>query len=151
METESIIVTAFRPEHWEEVRAIYSEGIATGQATFETDTPNWDSWNAGRLNVGRRIAQQGGRFVGWAALSPVSDRCAYKGVAEVSGYVGNEHRGQGVGAVLLGALIEESEKHDIWTLQAGVFPENVASVRLHKRCGFREVGVRERLGRLDGR
>jgi len=144
-------VTAFRPEHWEQVRAIYSDGIATGEATFETETPSWESWDAGHLRVARLVAQQGSQIVGWAALSPVSDRCVYGGVAEVSVYVGDQHRGRGAGAVLLEALIEESEKNGFWTLQAGVFPENLASVGLHKKRGFREVGVRERLGRLEGR
>lgn len=128
-----------------------NEGIATGEATFETETPSWRSWNSGHMKVARLVAQRGDKIVGWAALSSVSDRCVYEGVAEVSVYVGNDHRGKGVGAVLLGALIVESEKHDMWTLQAGVFPENQASIRLHKKLGFREVGVRERLGRLKGR
>jgi L-amino acid N-acyltransferase YncA len=148
---EPIIVTAFRAEHWEEVRGIYAEGIATGHATFETEAPNWESWDAGHLKPARLVARQGDRVLGWAALSPVSDRCAYGGVAEVSVYVGDESRGKGVGAALLHALIEASEEHGIWTLQAGVFPENQSSVRLHTRFGFREVGVRERLGRLNGR
>ena len=143
-------ITVLRPDHWEEVRVIYAEGIATGEATFETETPSWETWDAGHLNEGRLVAREGGQVVGWAALSPVSDRCAYKGVAEVSVYVGAEHQGKGVGGALLEALIEESEKHGIWTLQAGVFPENAASVRLHTRRGFRKVGVRERLGRVDG-
>lgn len=151
MNTESIVVTAFHPEHWDEVRVIYAEGIATGDATFETETPSWEAWNAGHLDAGRLVAQQRGQVVGWAALSSISDRAVYKGVAEVSVYVGGEHRGKGVGAILLGALIEESEKEGLWTLQAGVFPENVASIQLHKKFGFREVGARKRLGRLDGR
>lgn len=151
MDTESIIVTAFRPEHWDAVRTIYSEGIATGEATFETETPSWESWDAGHLDVARLVAEQADQIVGWAALSSVSDRCVYEGVAEVSVYVGEGHRGRGVGTVLLEALIEASERCGIWTLQAGVFPENVGSVRLHERCGFREVGVRKRLGELEGR
>ncbi|TVP54453.1 MAG: N-acetyltransferase family protein [Gemmatimonadales bacterium] len=151
METNSILVSPLLPEHWGRVREIYSEGIATGQATFETEVPDWDSWRTGHGNHPRLVAKQGSQIVGWAALSPVSDRCAYQGVAEVSVYVKSGHRGKGIGAVLLDSLIEESEKYGIWTLQAGVFPENQASIRLHKRVGFREVGVRERLGRLNGR
>lgn len=151
MDTESIAVAGFHPDHWGEVRAVYAEGIATGEATFEIQTPSWEAWDAGHLDVGRLVAQQGNKIVGWAALSAVSDRGVYKGVAEVSVYVGDAHRGKGVGAILLGALIEEAEANGLWTLQAGVFPENVASVELHKKLGFREVGVRERLGRLGGR
>lgn len=136
---------------WPRVRAIYEEGIATGQATFETEVPAWESWNAGHLPHSRIVASAGGELLGWAALSPVSGRCVYGGVAEVSVYVAPEARGRRVGRALLERLIEESEVHGIWTLQAGIFPENAPSVRLHERCGFRRVGVRERLGRLRGR
>lgn len=136
--------------HWEQVRAIYLEGIATGQATFETAAPDWERWDASHLPHSRLVAVAGEEVKGWAALSRVSDRCVYGGVAEVSVYVAASARGSGVGRALLEALVESSERHGIWTLQAGVFPENAASVALHERCGFRRVGRRERIGRMDG-
>ena len=140
-----------RDDDWEQVRAIYLEGIATGDATFETDAPSWEKWDAKHLRECRLVARRGdGRVVGWAALSPVSDRCVYAGVAEVSVYVGADGRGKGTGRALLKALVEASERCGIWTLQAGVFPENIASTRLHLKCGFREVGRRERLGHMNG-
>jgi L-amino acid N-acyltransferase YncA len=147
-------IETMKDEDWEQVRAIYLEGIATGDATFETDAPSWEKWNASHLRECRLVARSGGSssgpVIGWAALSPVSDRCVYAGVAEVSVYVGEEGRGRGTGRALLEALVEASEKRGIWTLQAGVFPENIASVKLHLKCGFREVGRRERLGKRDG-
>ena len=143
-------IDVMRDEDWEQVRAIYLEGIATGHATFETEAPSWERWDAGHLRQPRLAARGGGEILGWAALSPVSKRRAYAGVAEVSVYVGGGGRGRGVGRALLEALVGESETCGIWTLQAGVFPENAASVRLHLRCGFREVGRRERIGRLHG-
>ena len=135
---------------WEQVRAIYLEGIATGQATFETAAPNWETWDASHLRYGRLVARAGERIKGWAALSAVSGRCVYAGVAETSIYVGEDSRGQGIGSALLAALLPISEANGVWTLQAGIFPENVGSVRLHKGFGFREVGVRERIGRMNG-
>ncbi|HEX8189822.1 MAG TPA: GNAT family N-acetyltransferase [Pyrinomonadaceae bacterium] len=140
------------PGHWPEVRAIYLEGLATGDATFETEAPAWERWDVSHLRACRLVAlAAGGRVAGWAALSPVSARNVYAGVAEVSVYVGAAFRGVGVGRSLLSALVRESESEGIWTLQAGIFPENVASVALHKACGFREVGRRERVARLRGR
>lgn len=136
---------------WERVRAIYAAGIATGDATFETAPPDRREWSGSHLERPRLVATLDGEVVGWAALSPVSDRCVYGGVAEVSVYVSGAHRGAGVGRRLLEALVRGSEEAGIWTLQAGIFPENVASVALHERAGFRTVGVRERLGRLEGR
>lgn len=136
---------------WPAVRAIYLEGIATGEATFETAAPDWPAWDRGHLQTCRLIARSQGVPAGWAALSPVSDRCAYAGVAEVSIYVGARARGQGIGKALLCRLIAASEQEGIWTLQAGVFAENDASAALHMACGFRRVGVRRRLGRLAGR
>jgi phosphinothricin acetyltransferase len=135
---------------WREVRAIYEEGMATGNATFETSAPDWETWNVKHLQAGRLVGRLGGCLVGWVALSPVSSRCVYAGVAEVSIYVAASVRGQGVGRALLQAGVEASEEAGIWTLQAGIFPENVASVGLHKSCGFREVGLRSRLGQLAG-
>ena len=147
-------IEELKREHWEQVRAIYLEGLATGQATFETEAPEWDSWDAAHLTFARLVAcsnEEGGEILGWAALSPVSRRRVYEGVAEVSVYVAERARGLGVGGSLLRALVEESERNGVWTLQAGIFPENAASVALHARCGFREVGRRERIGKLDGR
>lgn len=135
---------------WPVVRAIYLEGIATGNATFQTAAPDWEEWDAGHLPHCRLVARQGGEVVGWAALSRVSARSVYAGVAEVSVYVAERTRGQGVGRLLLSGLVEESERHGIWTLQAGIFPENDASVALHQGLGFRVVGVRERLGCMEG-
>lgn len=132
--------------HWEAVRSIYEEGIASGLATFETEAPDWETWDREHTSEPRRVAIEGDRVVGWAALSPVSDRCVYGGVAEVSIYVAGKARGRGVGRTLLADLVRESERKGYWTLQAGVFVRNEASIRLHKACGFREVGVRERLG-----
>ena len=142
---------ALLPSDWDAVRAIYLEGIASGNATFEQEAPPWDRWNAKHLPVGRLVALAEGTIVGWSALSGVSDRCVYAGVAEVSVYVAGAARGQGAGRALLTALVEASEAEGIWTLQAGIFPENSASLALHARCGFRLVGRRERLGRMEGR
>ena len=145
------IVDDMKADDWAGVRSIYLEGIATGVATFETGAPAWEKWDAGHLQKMRLVARDVNDVIlGWAAVSPVSDRCVYGGVAEVSVYVGEGGRGRGVGRVLLQALIEASERNGIWTLQAGVFPENAASIKLHLRCGFREVGRRERIGKLNG-
>lgn len=145
-----IDVVPLEREHWDAVRRIFREGIATGDATFETEAPDWESWDASHLPFARLAGVAGGDVVGWAALSPVTSRCAYGGVAEVSVYVATSHRGKGVGSILLQTLIRESEAGGVWTLQAGIFPENAASLALHRRAGFREVGQRERLGRLHG-
>ncbi len=134
-------------EHWPEVLRIYLEGIATGNATFETE-PSWEKWDSGHLAKCRLIAQQGSKTFGWAAPSPVSSRCVSGGVAEVSVYVAAATRGKGIGKSLLSALIESSENSGLWTLQAGIFPENTASNALHKSFGFREVGRRERIGKM---
>jgi phosphinothricin acetyltransferase len=135
---------------WDQVRRIYLEGIKTGNATFETDAPDWEKWNAGHLHYCRLIAKAGEDVMGWAALSQVSSRRVYAGVAEVSVYVSGNFRGRGIGQALLEALIACSEQHDIWTLQAGILTDNVSSLKLHGRCGFREVGRRERIGKLNG-
>lgn len=146
----SFVIDEMREADWEEVRLIYLEGIATGDATFETEAPSREKWDAGHLSHSRLVARSADVVKGWAALSPVSNRCVYGGVAEVSVYVGKEHRGEGVGRALLEALVSESERNGIWTLQAGIFPENTSSVALHKRCGFREAGRRERIGKMKG-
>ncbi|WP_420617405.1 GNAT family N-acetyltransferase [Candidatus Palauibacter sp.] len=147
----AIEIRRLRSGDWDPVRRIYEEGIATGDATFETESPGWESWDASHLENCRLVAEREGRVVGWAALAPVSGRCVYGGVAEVSVYVGGDARGGGIGLRLLTALVESSERAGLWTLQAGIFPENVASLRIHERAGFRRVGRRERLGRLGGR
>mgnify|MGYP004543199889 CR=1 FL=1 len=138
---------------WPEVRAIYEAGIATGNATFATEAPSWEEWHRGHLAHSRLVAtDEADQVLGWAALSAVSGRCVYGGVAEVSVYVAAAARGRGLGRELLLALITESEAHGMWTLQAGIFPENEPSVRLHEAAGFRLVGRRERIGRMaDGR
>ncbi len=146
----SLVIDEMRAADWERVRAIYAEGIATGEATFETEAPEWEGWDAAHLRSARLVAREGAVIKGWAALSPVSARKVYSGVAEVSVYVGEEFRGEGIGRLLLEALIKISEQVGIWTLQASIFPENLASVRLHLRCGFREVGRRERIAKLRG-
>jgi phosphinothricin acetyltransferase len=137
-------------EDWPAVAAIYDEGIATSNATFEQEVPAWEVWDANHLPTCRLVARVGGEVVGWAALSPVSRRHVYRGVAEVSVYVAASARGHGVGLMLLQRLVEESERAGIWTMQAGIFPENGASIRLHERCGFRVVGRRERIGQMNG-
>jgi L-amino acid N-acyltransferase YncA len=144
-------VRGLRPQDWPAVRAVYEAGIATGNATFETGAPSWEAWDTAYLPAHRLVAAEGDRVLAWAALAPVSDRCAYAGVAEDSIYVAPDAQGRGVGRQLLGALVASAERAGIWTVQTGIFPENQASVRLHQACGFRVVGVRERLGRLDGR
>lgn len=137
--------------HWDRVREIYAAGIATGLATFETGAPDWETWDAGHLEACRHVAELDGEVVGWAALSPVSDRCVYGGVGEVSVYVDPAQAGRGIGSALLRALVEASEAQGLWTLQAGIIAENQTSLHLHEKAGFRVVGRRERLGKLQGR
>jgi L-amino acid N-acyltransferase YncA len=139
-----------RPTDWPEVASIFEAGIETGNATFETEAPSWEAWDSSHLQSHRLVAVEDGRVVGWAALSPVSERCCYSGVAENGIYIAHEAQGRGVGQLLLERLVADAERAGIWTIQAGIFPENVASVKLHMRCGFRIVGVRERLGKLHG-
>jgi len=144
-----------RPHDWDAVRAIYLEGIATGNSTFEQSAPDWQTWDQGHLPSCRLVARAGsevlGQILGWTALSPVSRRQVYAGVAEFSVYVAERARGRGIGAALLQALIEVSEREGIWTLQSGIFPENTASLELCRRFGFRVVGTRERVGCMAGR
>ncbi len=138
-----------READWEQVREIFLQGIATGNATFETDAPSWEQWNSSHLSCCRLVARgPDGRLSGWAALSRVSPRQVYRGIAEVSIYVGSDCRRHGVGAALLEKLIEDSEAAGLWTLQAHIFPENGASLRLHEKAGFRPVGRRERFGQM---
>ena len=144
---------ALRPmnaDDWQDVAEIYRQGIETGNATFQKEIPAWQKWNHDHLQCGRAVACTGGEIIGWAALSPVSGRCVYAGVAEVSVYVSAKFRGKHVGAALLHYLIIDSESQNIWTLQAGIFPENLASLKLHEQGGFRIVGYREKIGKMDG-
>ena len=143
-------IRELRPADWPDVLLIYEEGIRTGHATFETELPSWEAWDSGHLAAHRLVVTLDGVVVGWAALSAVSGRDCYRGVAEHSIYVAERARGLGAGRQLLGALIASSEAGGFWTLQSGVFPENEASLALHTTLGFRVVGVRERLGRLHG-
>jgi len=147
----SVVIAVMQPGDWEAVARIYAEGIATGHATFEREVPSRKAWDQDHLNAPRLVARDGEAVLGWAALSPVSGRCVYGGVGEVSVYVASAARGRGVGKALLTRLIEESEREGLWTLQAGIFPENVPSLAVHRACGFREVGRRERIGQMDGR
>ena len=146
----SMSLVEISEENYPEVARIYGEGLQTGTATFETTIPNWEKWDAGHLPFGRIIAVEDNNYLGWAALSPVSSRCVYGGVAEVSVYVAETARGKGAGAFLLKNLIEISEANNIWTLQSGIFRDNVASHKLHIKCGFREVGYKEKVGQLHG-
>lgn len=147
---DPVNIRSMNPADWPAVLAIYEEGMATGHATFETIPPDWEAWNAARRPDCRLMASRGGDAVGWAALSPVSSRAVYGGVAEVSIYVAAIARRQGVGRALLPALIESAEEAGIWTLQSGIFPENKSSIALHMACGFRIVGRREHLGLHHG-
>ena len=148
--TSRLAIEPMQAGDWDKVREIYLEGIATGHATFEIEAPSWEQWDRNHLAFARLVARKDQELVGWAALSPVSQRCVYEGVAEVSIYVSQSGRRAGVGRNLLHALIDESEKNGIWTLQAGMFPENAGSLALHRSCGFREVGRRERIGKMKG-
>ena len=145
-----MIIDEMKASDWQHVRSIYLEGIKSGNSTFETEAPPWERWDREHLQFARLVMRDEDRILGWAALAPVSKRTAYRGVAEVTVYVSESARGQGIGRALLEALIAESESNGIWTLQASIFPENTASIKLHLRCGFREVGRRERIAVLNG-
>ena len=146
----TFVIDKMTAKDWDEVRVIYAEGIATGHATFEARVPSWQEWNARHLPYSRLVARADETIKGWAALSPVSARVVYAGVAETSIYVGQSYRGEGIGKALLDALISDSERNGVWTLQAGIFPENNWSIAMHKQGGFREVGRRERIGKMQG-
>lgn len=135
---------------WAAVKNIYALGIATGVATFETTAPNWEKWHQNHLTFGRLVATLDNKVIGWAALTAVSNRCIYQGVAEVSIYIHPNHRGKGVGKLLMKNLIFESEKQHIWTLHSSIFRENIGSIQLHKKSGFRRIGYREKIGQLHG-
>ena len=137
------------PEHWPSVKKIYEEGIATGNATFQTTAPEWEEWDAAHVKNSRLVAIENNEVLGWAALTTVSGRCVYAGVGEVSVYVAAAARGKGIGKKLLLALIAASEENNFWTLQAGIFPENTGSVKIHEACGFRIIGRREKIGQMN--
>jgi L-amino acid N-acyltransferase YncA len=143
-------VADLRPDHWPEVARIYAEGLATRNATFETDVPSWERWDSRHLNEHRFVALREGEVVGWVAVVPISDRGVYSGVVENSVYVAESARGQGVGRRLLERLVASTEAAGVWTIQTGIFPENEASIRLHEQVGYEIVGRRKRLGKLHG-
>lgn len=145
-----IIFKKMQAYHWPEICQIYKEGIATKMATFETDPGSWEEWDAGHMKSPRLVAFSDHHILGWAALSAVSNRCVYEGVAEVSIYIRSSEQGKGIGTQLLQELIRQSESEGIWTLQSGIFSENQSSIKLHEKCGFRIVGIREKLGKMDG-
>jgi L-amino acid N-acyltransferase YncA len=146
----TMVIVSMLPTHWEAVKTIYEEGIATGNATFQTSAPGWEEWDAAHLPTARLVAVENDTVLGWAALTPVSGRCVYAGVAEVSVYVSAAARGKGLGKQLLNALVTASEAAGLWTLQAGIFPENAASIAIHEACGFRVLGTREKIGKMHG-
>ena len=145
-----MLVRPLDPDDYLAVAAVFAEGIATGLATFETVPPTWEKWDANHLREHRFVAELDGEVVGWAAVVPYSRRAVYRGVGEESVYVAERARGRGVGRALLEAVIESAREGGLWTLQAGIFPDNLASLELHRGLGFREVGIRERIGRLNG-
>ena len=145
-----VAIRRMGPGDWPHVAAIYAAGIATRNATFETEVPSWKEWDAAHLADHRFVAVEGDNVAGWVALTAYSDRCCYEGVADLSVYVDPASQGRGIGRLLLEQVIRSSVEAEIWTLQAGIFPENAASLALHRRCGFRDVGTRERIGKLDG-
>ncbi|WP_162053771.1 GNAT family N-acetyltransferase [Pontibacter pamirensis] len=146
----SVLLTEMQPKHYPQVKEIYEWGIATRHATFETKAPEWEAWDAKHLPNCRLVALTEDGVAGWTALTPVSGRCVYSGVAEESVYVHPDFRGRGIGKLLLSELVELSEEQGFWTLQAGIFKENEASIKLHEQCGFRVVGYREKLGQMHG-
>jgi len=142
-------ITELKTSHYEALKEIYEQGIATGNATFQTEAPHWDEWDKSHMTYCRLVAlDEKERVMGWAALTPVSGRCVYAGVAEVSVYVRQKDQGKGVGKKLMEELIRQSEENNLWTLQAGIFPENKASLRLHEQLGFRKIGYREKIGKM---
>jgi L-amino acid N-acyltransferase YncA len=141
-------IESMKAQDWEQVRAIYEEGIATENATFEAAVPDWEKWDSAHVAEPRLVVRVNGQVAAWAALSRVSARKCYAGVAELSIYVGEKFRGKGIGDALLAALVDTSEKAGFWTLQGGIFPENAVSIELHKKHGFRILGVREKIGQM---
>lgn len=142
-------IDEMKESDWEQAANIYLEGIKTRKATFQTELPSWEDWNKSHISSCRLVIRSGGNILGWAALSPTSSRCVYKGVAEISIYIGEKYRGQGIGEVLLKNIIEQSEENGFWTLQSVIVSENAASIALHKKCGFREIGIREKVAKMN--
>ncbi|UCD60326.1 MAG: N-acetyltransferase [Flavobacteriaceae bacterium] len=145
-----LLILEMSEAHWPAVAQIYKQGVNTGFATFEKEIPTYEQWNKNHITNCRLVAIGNDKILGWAALSPVSGRCVYGGVAEVSIYIAETARGLGIGYLLMEELITSSEKEGFWTLQSGIFPENKASIKLHEKAGFRFLGRRERVGQLDG-
>ena len=143
-----ILIDSMRPKDWEQVRSIYFEGISTGHSTFESEAPDWEEWDRSHLQEHRSVVREDDQVLAWAALSPVSNRCVYSGVAELSLYVAAKHRGKNVGSALLEAIILSTEKAGLWTLQGGIFPENIPSLRLVRKHGFKEIGRHEKIGKM---
>lgn len=137
-------------DNFPEVVEIYKQGLATNIATFQNDLPQWEDWNKGHLDFCRISIYENNKMLGWTALTPVSSRCVYAGVAEVSVYIAQKERGKGIGKILLNELITQSEANEIWMLQSGIFSENQSSIKLHEKCGFRMVGYREKIGKKNG-
>lgn len=135
-------------KHWEQVKEIYCEGIDTGIATFQTEAPSYEQWNNSHLEIGRLVAYNDGKVLGWIALSPASSRCVYSGVVEVSIYIRKDFRGNGIGKALIKEAIKQAENNNIWSFYSAIIRENVPSIELHKNCGFREIGIREKIARL---
>lgn len=144
-------IDEMNPSDWEQVKNIYLEGIKTGIATFrtESDLSSWENWDNGHINSCRLVARSGNDILGWVALSPTSNRCVYSGIAEVSIYIKEKYKGKGIGTALLQNLISLSEENGFWTLQSTIIRENNASISLHKKCDFREIGIREKLGKMN--
>ncbi len=140
----------FTEQDYFQVAEIYKQGIETGIATFQNDIPDWESWDKSHLSNCRIAIFEGSEMAGWSAITPVSSRCVYAGVGEVSIYIATNFRGKGVGEILLNYLIKESEKEGLWTLQSGIFAENIGSIKLHKKCGFRQIGYREKIAQKNG-
>ncbi|WP_116771775.1 GNAT family N-acetyltransferase [Maribacter litoralis] len=147
----NITIRAMLATDWDAVAKIYEEGISTGMATFETKVPSYESWNSAHMKSCRFVAESDSNILGWVALSPVSNRCVYGGVAEISVYIASDSRGKGLGKLLLQHVITASEQEGIWTLQSGVFPTNFGSIKVHESAGFRMLGKRERIGKLHGK
>lgn len=142
-------VEKMRSEDWEQVKNIYLEGINTGIATFQNEVPTWEAWDKGHLKIGRLVARSSDGVLGWVAIAPTSSRCCYEGVVEVSVYIRENYRGNGIGTSLLKKLIEQSEESGIWTLYCSIIKENYGSIEMHKKCGFREIGLRERIAKMS--
>ncbi len=148
--SKETVIRIMRDSDWPQVQQIYLDGINTGKATFQTEAPDWQVWDASHHRASRLVAERQGELLGWVALGPISSRPVYRGVAELSIYIANHARQQGLGRRLLADIIQLSEQQGFWTLQAGIFAENHASLSLHRNLGFREVGYRERMGQLNG-